>query len=155
MDGMDIRDPEAGFQRPDEKAMAVAITITSQVGTNRNMVLQTYIARDSDLSEYHTICDKLVATANRQEAILQLEEELANLELEEKTLKQFEEDYNRIDLTNANNWKARGKKGEPVLSAQETAQKEMAKTSVLRYRDGIVKRKARISKYRAVIEKRD
>ena len=155
MDGMEVRDPEAEFERPDEKAIATAITITSQVGTNRNMVLQTYIPRDFPLTQYHAICDKLVCTANRQEAMLQLEEEEANLELEEKTLRQQVEDFNAIEPRAQKAWEMSNRKGPYKISPQEAAHKSTAETNIRRFQEAIEKRKQRISKYRAVIAKVD
>lgn len=155
MDGPEFMDPEAEFQQPDAKAIATAITITSQVGTNRNMVLQTYIPRDFPVTEYHAICDKLVCAANRQEAMLQLEEEETNLALEEKTLKQQVEDFNAIEPRAQKAWEVSNRKGPYKMNAQEAAQKVNAETNIRRFQEAIEKRKQRIAKYQAVIAKVD
>lgn len=148
-------DPEDAFASPDAKAIATAVTITSQVGTNRNMVLQTYIPRDASIAEYHAICDKLVCTANRQEAMLQLEEEEANLAVEQKTLKQMTEDFHAIEPRAEKAWQASGRKGPYKMNASEAAQKANAETNIRRFQEAITKRQERISKYRAVIAKVD
>ena len=151
----DVLDPEDNYQEPDQKAVALGITVTSQVSDRRSIVMQTYVARDVPLSLYHLTLDKISAAVDRQEAKARLEGLQAELGQHEKTLRALEEDYAGIEGRNAETWKARGKKGEPQLSDNERAQKATAKTNIERYRVEIKKIIAEISKCEALVAKGD
>lgn len=144
-------DPEAQFASPDVKGLAAAITVTAQISQTRQIVMQTYIDRDSPIGDFHGVLDKFDTAIGRQEAKSNLEESKSNLAIEEKTMGQLVEDYNSIEQRSADAWKNRGKQGEPKLSQAEAAQKETAKTNIQRYKDAIAKRKADIARLEAVI----
>ena len=155
MDQVISRDPEDEFKSPDEKGTAAAITITAQTSSNRSIVIQTYMDRDAPLTEFHRVVDKMSSTIDRQEAKSQLVDEQTNLALEEKTLKQLEEDYAAMPARAEAAWIASRKKGPYQPSAAELAQKGQVETNIKRYREAIAKRKADIAKYEGVVSRRD
>jgi hypothetical protein len=137
------------------KDVAAGITLTAAVSQNRSIVIQTYLPRDATIEQFNALMDKLSLTADRQEAKVRLEEERANLALEEKTLKQFEEDFSQMDARAEAVWQKSGRKGPYRPSPAEVAQKGTAETNIRRYREAITKRKAEISKCEAIIAKVD
>lgn len=154
-DPVEARDPEAQFTPPDVKGMAAAITFTASISQNRQIVMQTYLDRDSDLSEFHKVLDKFDKAIGRQEAKTNLEDHRANLAVEEKTLGQLVDDFNMIEQRSADAWKQRGKQGDPKLNPAESAQKENAKVTIGRYKDAITKRKADIARLEAIVAEGD
>ena len=151
LDKPETRDPEASFAAPDEKATACAITITTQVGSNRSIVVQTYMARDEPPAAFNTVFDKLNKVVDRQEAKLQLEEMEANLLRTQKNLKHMSEDYGRIEERAQQAWDARGKKGAFKLSEPELVQKTQAKGLIERTQDEIKRLEADIARARGVV----
>jgi hypothetical protein len=149
------RNPEDEFARPDEKAIASAITISTQLSQSRSIVIQTYIPRDSGISVYHATVDKLTATMDRQQAKADLADLQINLETEETQLKNLLEDYSRIEPRAESAWNSSNKKGPFKLSQQEIVQKGQAETNIKRFRDATARRKVDIAKCEAIIAKRD
>jgi hypothetical protein len=154
-DPIEVNDPEAQFASPDVKGMAAAITVTAQISQTRSIVMQTYLDRDAPVTQFHAVLDKFDKAIGRQEAKTNLEENKANLKLEEKTLEQLVEDYNNIEKRAADTWKQRGKQGEPKLTQGEAAQKENAQVTIGRYRDAITKRKGDIARLEAIVAEGD
>lgn len=144
-------DPEAQGQQ----AIAVAITVTTQISDKRNIVMQTFMPRDAEVKDIHDVLDKLGKAVDRQEAKYGLEALKANLEVHEKTLKQLEEDFTRIGEASQATWAARGKKGAPELNANERAQKTTTETNIKRYRTEILRIKADIAQHEATVAKVD
>jgi len=134
--------------------VAAAITFTAQVSQNRSIVIQTYMPRDAPVSEFHETLDKMTKSVDRQQAKLDMEELLANLAQEEKTLKGLEEDFLAIEPRAQAVWNAR-KNGPFKLSQQELAQKATARTNIERFREAIAKRNAEIAKCQARIDARE
>jgi len=149
------RDPEDDFAAPDQKGTAAAITVTAQISTNRSIVIQTYMDRDAPVRDYHGIIDKLSVSIDRQEAKANLEGLEAEQALEEKTLKQMEEDFTAIPGRAEAQWIAGGRKGQYKPSPQEAAQKLQAENGIKRFRESIKKRAVEIAKCRGVIAKVD
>src|SRR5260221_5938421 len=98
-------DPEA---QGDE--IAVAVTVQTQLSANRTIIMQTYLPRDAAPKVFHDTLDKLGSAIDRQDAKYSLKDLQANLEVHEKTLKQLEEDFTRIEAKSQADWTARGKK---------------------------------------------
>lgn len=146
----EVVDPEREFAPPDEKATALAMTLTMPVG-NGSLVLQTFMARDDDLTEYNIVLDKMDAAIRRQAAKREIEENEANLAIEEKTFKQVKEDFLAIEDRSRTLHAASGRKGPWKLSPQEEAQKTTAITTIKRYEDAITKRKADIARLKALV----
>lgn len=151
LDAPETRDPEAGFSAPDEKATAAAVTMTAQISQNRSIVIQTYLARDSEVGEFHAVLDKFGAAIERQEAKAQIEEQEANLAQEEKTLRQLKEDIASVEDRSQKAWERANKKGAWKMTEAEHAQKATAMTNVKRFDEAIAKRKADIAKLKGVI----
>ena len=151
LDTPERRDPEQAFAAPDEKAMACAITITSQVGSNRSIIVQTYLDRDADISLYHSVFDKLNKVVDRQEAKLQLEELEANLARSEKTLRHASQDYSGIEERAQKAWEERGKKGAFKLSEPELQKKVQSVDVLNRLKEEIERLKADLVKARGVV----
>lgn len=153
LDKPEVRDPERDFAPPEQKEIAVAVTMTAQISQNRSIVMQTYIPRDAEVDWYHHMLDKLSKAVDRQEAKASLEAEEANLALEEKTLKQQREDFVAIEERAQTAWEHSRKKGPwPGLTAAEAAQKGTAATNIRRFEEAITKRKAEIAKLKALID---
>ena len=144
-----MTNPSVRPAEPD--GLAVALTVSTQIGDKRSIVAQTYIARDHEIDEYHVVLDKLATAIDRQEAKYKLKELQIALEQHHKFKTQLVEDYLRIETKNAEEWKRRGKKGDPELSAAERAAQETAKTNVRRYETEILKIEAEIKACGAVI----
>jgi hypothetical protein len=151
LDKPEERDPEANFAPPDEKATACAVTITTQVGTNRSIVVQTYLARDADINDFHSVFDKLNKVVDRQEAKLQLEELEARLALSQKNLKNMSADFDRIEERAQKAWDDRGKKGAFKLSEAELTQKKQARGLIERTKEEVARLEADISRARGVV----
>lgn len=151
LDKPEVRDPESEFAPPEEKAIAVAVTLTAQVSQNRSIVMQTYIPRDAEMGEYHHALDKLSAAVDRQEAKANLESEETQLALEEKTLRQMKEDYAGIQERSEKAWVASNRRGPHKLTPQEEGQKQQAVVAMTRYKEAIEKRTREIAKLKAVI----
>ena len=144
-------DPEATFASPEEKAVACAITITTQVGSNRSIVVQSYLERDAPLAAYHEVLDKLNKAVDRQEAKLQIESLEADLLRMEVNHGKLVHDYQGIEERSQEAWDARGKKGAFRLSPQELTQKDQAMQTIKAGNDNIARLKADIAKARGVI----
>lgn len=144
----DAIDPERDFAPPEEKAIAVAVTMTGGGGA---IVMQTYIERDASPGHYNAVLDKLDAAIKRQTAKAELEEEIANLETEERGYKNLISDFQAIETRSQEEWERKGRKGQWKLSPDENAKKGNALTNVERFKDAIAKRKARIAKLKALI----
>lgn len=130
---------------------AVAITVSTQVAEKRSIVLQTHIGRDDPVDVLHSVLDKLGRGVDRQEAKYRLKDLQLGLEHEKKLYKQLTEDFQRIDEKHAVEWHARGKKGDPVLGANERQHKETAKTNLGRYKESIAKFENEIVECKAII----
>ena len=146
----DTVDPEREYASPDEKATALAVTLTMPVGDG-SLVMQTYLARDDKLSTYNALLDKMDAAMRRQSAKRELEVNEANLAIEEKTLAQLKEDFNAIEPRSIAAHESSGRKGQWKLSPQEAQQKSGAMTNIQRYVDAIKKRKDDMARLRALI----
>ena len=149
-----MEQPKALSPEPQGE-IAVAITVQSQVGDKRTIVMQTYLPRDTHVKEFHKTLDKLTRAVDRQEAKANLEQAKRHLEQVTETLAKLEADYTRIDERNATEWKVKGKKGEPQLNQTELAAKGTAHTNIKEYRNQIDKAKAQIKEYEAEIAKDD
>jgi len=150
LDTPESRDPEAGYRAPDEKAMACSITITTQVGTNRSIVVQTYLDRDAPLRDYNELLDKLNSATDRQEAKLQVESMEADLVRMEVNHAKLVKDYQEIESRAEKMWNARGKKGAFKLSEPELVQKTQAMNTIEAGKENIARLKAEIAKVRAI-----
>lgn len=154
-DNVEVRDPEAAFAPPDQKGMAAAVTLTASISSNRQIVLQTYLDRDANVSVFHEVLDKFSKAIERQEAKSNLEENLANLAVEELQFKNAKEDYANIEPRSQKLWEDRGKRGPWKLGNDEAMQKQTAKITIDRFGQAIDKRKAEIRKLQAVIAEGD
>jgi hypothetical protein len=143
--------PEDGFAKPDAKGIAAQISMTAQISQNRQIVIQTYLDRDSHQSVFNAVLDKLNRSIERQEAKVRIEEEEANLEVEEKALRNLVEDFAAIEDRSRKAWERANKRGQWRLSEAEEAHKKGALTNVERYKEVIAKRKQTLAKLRAVI----
>jgi hypothetical protein len=132
---MDVKDAEQSAKQGD---LAVAITVSAQVD-NKQIVLQTYIARDEPVGAYHKLVDKLTRVIERQEWKLHVVGIKATIETDKRTLKAMEADFQRIELDAAERWKAARKQGEVKLNLQETVAKNTSKTSIEARRENIAK----------------
>ena len=144
-------DPEREFAEPDSKALAAAITLTAQLSNTRSLVIQTYVARDAEVAEYHVLLDKLSKAMNRQESVLDLEGELLNLKVEQDKLKALKTDFLRIEDDAQAEWSARGKKGAFRLGPKEEAARRTSVVNIERYTEAIAERELRIAKLKAKI----
>jgi hypothetical protein len=145
------RDPETNFRAPDEKAVACAITITTQVGSNRSIVVQTYMERDAPIELYHTTFDKLNKVVDRQEAKLQIEGMEADLLRMETNHAKLVQDYQGIEERAQKAWELRGKKGAFKLSETELTHKAQAMNTIEAGKVNIARLKADIAKARSVV----
>lgn len=143
-------DPEAAGQ-----AIAVAITISTQVSDKRSIVMQTYLPRDADLKTYHTTLDKLGRAVDRQEAKYNLVGLKVALEHHNKLKKQIEEDYSRVGEKHAAEWQRQGKKGDPKLSPSDASAKSTLEQNLRRYKVEIAKIETDITQCEAEIAKVD
>ena len=151
LDTPERRDPEQTFRDPEEKAVACAITITTQVGSNRSIVVQTYLERDASLGHYHVVLDKLNKAVDRQEAKLQIENLEADLLRMEVNHGKLVQDYQGIEDRAQKAWDVRGKKGSFRLSEQELVHKEQAMQTIAAGKVNVARLKADIAKARGVI----
>jgi hypothetical protein len=138
---------------PEPKAIAVMLSVTTQISERRTIVAQTYIERDDPIGSYHKTLDKITEAVDRQEAKYRKVALGIELTAHEKTLAQLEEDYIRIGERTAAEWLAKGKKGDPALSPSERSQKANAEVNIKRYRQEIAKLKAEIVLCEAIIAK--
>src|SRR5882672_11288249 len=99
--------------------MACAITISTQVGTNRSIVVQTYLPRDEAASVFHQVLDKLNKVVDRQEAKLQIEGLELDLLRMENNHEKLVHDYQGIEERSQQAWEDRNKKGAFKLSPQD------------------------------------
>lgn len=134
---------------------ATGITLSVALAEGRSLVLQTFLPRDAALGDHHALLDKLGIAVDRQNAKYRLEGLKANLEVHNKTLEQLQSDYVRIEERASDVWKVRGKKGEPMLSATEAAQKNNAEQNIKRYRVEIAKLETEIAQCEAIVAKVD
>jgi len=155
LDTPERRDPEQTFRDPEEKALACAITITTQVGSNRSIVMQTYIDRDAPLAEYHDVLDKVNKAVDRQEAKLQIEGLEADLLRMKVNHDKLVRDYQAIEERSQRVWETRGKKGAFKLSEQELVQKEQAMLTIKAGKENLARLEADIVKARGVIADKD
>ena len=151
LDKPESLDPERSFGDVESKAIAVAITVTSQVAGNRSIVMQTYLERDASLGVFNAVLDKLAKASDRQEAKLQLESLQDELKKHESNLQRMIEDYQSIEARSEEQWVKRGKRGEHKLTDAERSQKSTAKTNIERWREEIKKIQVLIEKARGVI----
>ena len=130
--------------------MACAITITSQVGSNRSIVVQTYLDRDAPRRDYDVLLDKLTSSVDRQEAKLQLEALTEQLVEHEKRLHELKEDFARIEVDAEKAWTTGRKKGPYVPGDKEAGQKNNVMVNIGRWETEIKKIKASIIKAQAI-----
>lgn len=151
LDKPDSLDPERDFASETGKAIAVAVTISTQVSSNRSIVMQTYLPRDAHISAFHETLDKLTKATDRQEAKLALEGLEKELAQHQKTRHNLVEDFLTIEVRAQAAFQSRGKRGDFKLSPAEEAQKGTAKTNIERYDTEIKRIEAEIAKARGVI----
>lgn len=151
LDTPERRDPEQAFAAPDEKAMACAITITTQVGSNRSVVVQTYLDRDADIGIYHSVFDKLNKVVDRQEAKLQIEGIEADLKRMRDNHNRLVTDFGAIEERAQETWEKRGKRGPFKLSDTEEAQKKQAMNNIEAGKANIANLEALLTKARGVV----
>lgn len=154
LDQPERRSPMGGLIEED-KAIAVAITIQSQVNQRRSIVMQTYLDRDAPLSEFHALADKLSGVTDRQEAKFDLMGARDKLLIDERSLALAEAQFQAIDARNAAEWKAKKKQGEPTLSHAERVAKDNTAETIKAARKGIEALKVEITELEAKIAKVD
>ena len=138
-----------------EKAAGTAITVQSQVTPRRTIIMQTAIARDLPARDFHELVDKYAAVLDRQEAKSDLATLKLHIERATIDLKAAERDYAAIDIRNAEVWKARGKAGEPKLSATEQTSKVNVANNIKAGRENIEKMHRELKELEAQIAKVD
>jgi len=149
MDTPEVLDPEK-----DGKAIAVGMTLSTQIGEGRSLVMQTYIPRDASVREYHLVLDKLGAATDRQKAKYDLLAVEMSLAQHNKMLAQLKEDYDRIAQDIETKWQQQpGRRGPPKLNPNEAAQRVQAQQTMKRYVVEIAKLEADRDKLKADIEK--
>jgi hypothetical protein len=151
LDHLKTVDPEKSFTDPDEKGAACAITITTQLSTNRSIVVQTYMGRDDPLEQYNSVVDKLRRVVDRQEAVLQVESWTAELETRERTLKYAKIDYGRIEERAQAAWESRGKKGAFKLEEKDLQAKLQSKANIERAEEECARLRSEIAKARGIV----
>jgi len=134
---------------PDE--LAVAITVSTQIPPNRNIVLQTYLGQEQPEQSFHHLMDKLGRVVDRQDAFYKKKDLVLGLAHEKKLLAQLTEDYNRIEGRSQVAWEAKGKKGPHKLSPQEEQQKGTAEVNMKRYKESIAKFENEIAEYEELL----
>lgn len=87
------RDTEAAVTA----APAIGISVTMNLGGDRQMVLQTFFPQEGSDAEANALTDRLVGIAERQKARCDIPDLQAELTKHERTLAQFLEDLARID----------------------------------------------------------
>lgn len=110
--------------------MACAITITSQVGSNRSIVVQTYLDRDAEIGIYHEVVDKLNKVVDRQEAKLQIDSIEADLKRMRDNYARQVHDFQQVELHAEEAWGKRGKRGAFKLSETEERNKKQAEQNI-------------------------
>lgn len=140
----EVLDPAAAV-----KDIAAAVTYSVQLDRNRSFVFQTYIPRDADVKEYRDLVDKLTGSVER----LELEEMIrgveADIATDELGMDAALENFNAIGEKNAADWKRRGKKGEPVLTAAEEQNKRNFAITVKGFKAKIEQKKAGLEALKA------
>ena len=137
------------------EAIAVAVTIQSQVNPRRTIVMQTYIARDLPVRDFHHLVDKLSAVTDRQEARFDLQGVVLSLEADKKGLAAAQEAFANIERLNAAVWAKRGKKGDPVLSQTEEQAKINHGTNIRHFNKEIAKKEKEIKELEGKLAKVD
>jgi hypothetical protein len=120
---------------------ATGITLQSQLDNGQHLVLQTFIGRDASMASYHGVTDKLYRVVERQKWKTDLATLKGSIEQDERLQKAQEADFNRIEFQSAQQWEARGKKGEPKLTNAEEASRLNVRTSIKALRETITKKK--------------
>ncbi len=138
---------------PDE--LAVAITVSTQIPPNRNIVLQTYLGQEQSERSFNHLMDKLGRVSDRQEAFYKKKDLVLGLAHEKKLLAQLTEDYNRIEGRSQVAWEAKGKRGPHKLSPQEEQQKTTAQINIKRYQESIAKIENEIAEYEELLNAPD
>ncbi len=138
---------------PDE--LAVAITVSTQIPPNRNIVLQTYLGQEQPERAFNHLMDKLGRVVDRQDAFYKKKDLVLGLAHEKKLLAQLTEDYNRIEGRSQAAWEAKGKRGPHKLSPQEEQQKTTAQINIKRYQESIAKIENEIAEYEELLNAPD
>lgn len=79
-------------------AEAVGFSCTLNTGENRQVVFQTFFARDLPIKEANAIIDRMMLIVDRQKAKYEIADLEADLTKHENALSQFDEDLGRIEL---------------------------------------------------------
>ncbi|HXO11935.1 MAG TPA: hypothetical protein VN871_06190 [Mycobacterium sp.] len=141
-----LEGPEVRSAEPAD--IATALTLQVQVGGSQ-LVMQTYIGRDAPISAYHALTDKLRRVIDRQAWKDMLAQEQETLRNSEKNLANFKRTFDSVEDRHAEEWKRRGKKGDPVIGAKEEAEKHNAKQGMQAGKEAIERSKATIAELQA------
>lgn len=144
-----VLDPEKSGQQE----IAVAITLSVQIGEGRSLVMQTYMPRDAPVRDFHGVTDKLGRVVDRQKAHYDLQ--LVELQLAQnaKLLAQLKEDYVRISADIEAKWQQSGRRGSSVkLHPNEASQKSTAETNIKRFEQEITRLEAERDKLKAQVD---
>jgi len=117
----------------------------------RQMVFQTGVTADADVSSVHALCDKMRVAFERQFAFGEIE--IHKLELEQQN-KQAEDHSKRLTTVDENvyrDWNTNGRRGEAKLSHKQEADKQQAYANAEAIKARIVKVKKDIEACEAKI----
>lgn len=80
-----------------EKAAAIGVSVTCNLGGTRQVVLQTFYPQDAPPKELHAALDSLMSLADRQEAKYSLPDLYEELEKHEAAVRNLQADVARVD----------------------------------------------------------
>lgn len=119
------------------EAVAIGVSFSHQVSTERSIVMQTHVARDSSDTLLNAVLDKMRDAIDRQVAGHRVKELRKSLEMQKKQLRRVKEDLIRIDAQSERAWLIAGKKG-PYKPANELVQhRENARVTEERFKEEI------------------
>lgn len=129
------------------------MTLTRAISGGFQLGFETVVDQEADKAEIDAILDRMVGAAERQEAIAQLEQDHANLLIEEGLLAAKIKDLARrqAEYGHDNETASKGRRELVVLTKQQRANLDQMRIDIEGTRDQLTRRRERMAVCRRVV----
>lgn len=134
-----------------ETVPTIGISLQVELPGKKQLVLQSFVSRDADVSEVNGVLDKIRVASERQFAFGMLEVLKMELETQEKLAHDHAERMKIVDENMKREWDRRGKRGDYQLSSKEQNEQRQAYATAEECKRRIAKVKQQIAEEKAKI----
>ncbi len=109
-----------------DKVPTIGISYQAELPGKKQLVLQSFVARDADVKDVNTVLDKIREAADRQFAFGMIDVLKRELETQEKIANDHAARIEQVDANVKRRWETTGRKGDIRLSEKEQNEQRQA-----------------------------